>query len=146
LAAAKAQGDAVSNLARKAGRPLEGDQAIVDDVLTRWGEEVGPDYLTYAKLGWPSETILSRIRREGAGAAQSGAPPMTMSDEAMVVDQAVRSLPKAKTRKVLRLWYCSRDRGNQHQCSIRACVSHRNFQLHLKIGREQVAELLGILA
>ena len=136
----------MSNLARKAGRPLEAEQAIVDDVLMRWGAEVGPDSLAYAKLGWPSETILSRIRREGAGAAQSGAPPMTISEEAMVVDQAVRALPKSKTRKVLRLWYCSQNRGNQDMCARRACVSHRNFQLHLKIGREQVAALLGILA
>ena len=136
----------MTNQARKAGRPLEAEQAIVDDVLTRWGKEVGPDCLAYAKLGWPSETILSRIRREGAGAAQSGAPPLTISEEAMVVDQAVRTLPKSKTRKVLRLWYCSQDRGNQDSCARRACVSHRNFQLHLKIGREQVAALLGILA
>lgn len=136
----------MSNLARKAGRPLEAEQAIVDDVLTRWGKEVGPDYLTYAKLGWPCETILSRIRREGAGAAQSGAPPMTMTEESMVVDHAVRSLTKAKTRKVLRLWYCSRDRGNQEACAMRACVSIRNFRLHLKTGRDEVAMLLGILA
>ena len=136
----------MSNLARKAGRPLEAEQAIVDDVLTRWGQEVGPDYLAYAKMGWPSETILSRIRREGAGAGQSGAPPMSMSEEAMVVDQAVRALPKAKTRKVLRLWYCSRNRGNQDQCARRACVSHRTFQWHLKLGRDQVAGLLGIIA
>ena len=136
----------MTNLARRAGRPLEADQAIVDDVLTRWGKEVGPDYLMYAKLGWPSETILARIRREGAGAAQSGAPPLTMSEEAMVVDRAVRTVERSKTRKVLRLWYCSQNRGNQEMCARRANVSHRNFQLHLKLGREQVAEMLGILA
>ena len=136
----------MSNAVRKAGRPLEAEQAIVDDVLTRWGREVGPDSLAYAQLGWKSETILSRIRREGAGAAQSGAPPLTTSEEALVVDQAVRSLPKPKTRKILQLWYCSRDRGNQDSCARRACVSHRTFQWHLKLGRDQVAALLGIIA
>lgn len=136
----------MSNQARRAGRPLEGEHAIVDEILTRWGEEVGPDYAVYARLGWPSETMLARIRREGPGAGQPGAPATQMSSEALAVDKAVRAVSKAKTRKVLRLWYCSRNRGNQDQCARRACVSHRNFQLHLKMGREEVALILGILA
>ena len=134
----------MSNLARKAGRPLEAEQAIVDDVLTRWGAEVGPDSLAYAQLDWKTETILSRIRREGAGAAQSGAPPLTISEEALVVDQAVRSLPKAKTRRVLQLWYCSKSRGNQSACAWKASLSARWFRWHLRLGRSEVAKLLGI--
>lgn len=129
----------------RVGRPLEGADAAIDAVLNRWGSEVGSDDAQLARLDWKQETILSRIMREGTeGAGQSSGGPTNISDEALVVDKAVRSLPKAKTRKVIRLWYCSRDRGNQLICARRACASLRNFQLHLQIGRQQVADLLGV--
>ena len=130
----------------RVGRPLGESFSAIDAVLERWGSEVGSDKAQISKIDWKQETILSRIMREGAeGAGQSGAAPISISDEALVVDKAVRSLPKPKTRKVLRLWYCSTDRGSQIACSRRACVSLRNFQLHLQIGRRQVADMLGVV-
>lgn len=131
----------------RVGRPLGEADAAVESLLEQWGREVGPDGAQLAKLGWPEETILSRIMREGSeGAGQSGGAPISISDTALVIDKAVRSLPKSKTRKVLRLWYCSKDRGNQLNCARRACASLRNFQLHLQMGRQQVADMLGVVS
>lgn len=119
----------------------------VESLLEQWGREVGSDGAQIAKLGWPEETILSRIMREGVdGAGQSGGKPITISDMAMVVDKTVRSIPKPKTRKVMRLWYASRDRGSQLACARRASVGLRTFQLHLKLGRSHVADTLGIFS
>lgn len=129
----------------KVGRPLQGELATIDDILERWGKEVGPDYLMYARLDWPQETMLSRIRREGAGAGQSGRPPTTLSDEAAAVDLAVRSLEREKTRDVLRLWYCSRTRGNQEACARRLRMALRTFERHLSLGRRDVAAVLDIV-
>lgn len=128
------------------GRPLGEEFAAIDAILQQWGREVGSDGAQLAKLGWPEETVLSRIMREGAdGAGQSSGGPISISEQSMIVDKAVRSLPKAKTRKVIRLWYCSHNRGNQLMCARRACTSLRNFRLHLQIGRRQVADILGVV-
>jgi predicted DNA-binding protein (UPF0251 family) len=129
----------------KPGRKLEGALAAVDRVLERWGKEVGPDNLIYAKLNWPPETMLARIRREGAGAGQQGKPSTTISDEALAVDKAVSVLPSELTREVLRLWYCSSTRWNQISCAKRLRVGERTFRRHLHDGRLQVAEILDIV-
>ena len=128
------------------GAKLEGTLSAVDQVLERWGREVGSDSLVYAKLTWPSETILSRIRREGAGAAQQGRPPTTITDEALAVDKAVSILPAERTREVLRLWYCSHNRANQAACAKRLGIGLRTLERHLHDGRLAVADILGIVA
>jgi len=131
----------------RVGRPLGESDAAVDSLLEQWGREVGSDGAQIAKLGWPEETILSRIMREGIeGAGQAGGKPIAISDMAMVLDKTVRSIPQAKTRKVVRLWYASEDRGSQLACARRASVGLRTFRLHLKIGRGYVAETLGIFS
>jgi predicted DNA-binding protein (UPF0251 family) len=130
---------------KKPGRKLEGALAAVDRVLERWGKEVGPDNLIYAKLNWPPETMLARIRREGAGAGQQGKPPTTISDEAMAVDRAISILPSELTREVLRLWYCSSTRWNQIACARRLKVGLRTFERHLHNGRRDIAEMLDIV-
>lgn len=129
----------------RVGRTPEGTGEAIESLLEQWGREVGSDGAQLAKLGWPEETTLARIMREGAeGAGQASGGPIIISDMAMVIDKTVRSIQKAKTRKVLRLWYASTDRGNQLSCARRASVGLRTFQLHLKLGRNHVADTLGI--
>lgn len=130
---------------RKPGRPLQDAKAIVDDHLARWGEEVGPDFYSFRKIGWAEESVLSRIQREGPGASQSGAPPLVLSEMSLLIDQAVASIGNAKTRQILRLWYCSWHRMNQEMCAHRVRLSVSRFKFYLDIGRCQVAEMLGIL-
>jgi hypothetical protein len=130
---------------RKPGRPLQDAKAIVDDHLAKWGQEVGPDHYSFRKLGWADESILSRIQREGPGASQSGAPPLQISEISMIVDQAVANIQNPKTRRVVRLWYCSGSRMNQDMCARRVRLSISRFQFHLDVGRCQVAEMLGII-
>jgi hypothetical protein len=128
------------------GRPLGAADSAIEDILEQWGREVGSDGAQLAKLGWPSEAVLSRIIREGAGATQATGAPIAISDESMIVDKVVQTIPKAKTRRIMRLWYASRDRGNQYVCARRASVSRRTFQIHLQWGRSYVAEVLQIFS
>jgi hypothetical protein len=130
---------------RKPGRPLQDAKAIVDDHLAKWGQEVGPDHYSFRKLGWADESILSRIQREGPGASQSGAPPLQISEISMIVDQAVANIQNPKTRRVVRLWYCSGSRMNQEMCARRARITSRMFRIYLDSGRDEVAHMLGIL-
>ena len=126
-------------------RRLVGIDAVVDEALRMWGKEVGP--FLEIRVGWSPDSIISRMVRQGVmGAAQTSAQAPSISDPSLAVDVAVRKIMKATTRQCLRLWYCSRDRENQDICSRHAGVSRRMFQYHLKTGREDVAELLGVRA
>jgi hypothetical protein len=124
------------------GRKLTGVYAVVDIALKHWVRESREHLNT---TGWSPDSILSRMIVQGAtGAAQFGVPPPSMSDQSLAVDTAVSNIGKARTRRVLKLWYRSKDGENQSVCARLAGVSHRNFQLHLKRGREEVAALLGL--
>lgn len=74
----------------------------VDDRLRElyaWAKDHG------INLGYPSENIIYRIIRQGAGAIQLGHPPVTMPDEVAQIDRAIAHLrrivpAKAKTLEI----------------------------------------------
>jgi hypothetical protein len=125
------------------GRKLTGVQAVVDMALKDWARESREQR---DATGWSPDSILSRMIVQGAtGAAQFGVPPPSMSDPSTAVDKAVAKVVKAKTRKVLNLWYRSKNDGeNQTTCARLAGLSARNFKEHLNRGRKEVASILGL--
>jgi hypothetical protein len=126
-------------------RPLVGRAALVDTVLSSWGDTVGVD--ADGRVGWASESIIYRMIRQGPGAAQTGAGAPSMPDQMVAVDKAVRAVKKAITRRCLRQWYAPKDRRhreNQTICAREAGLSARRFRHHLTAGREEVADILGL--
>jgi hypothetical protein len=129
----------------KPGRPLKGNLKEVDEALKQWGEETGGDERVIESVsGWPSESLLSRLIREGPdGAGQQGTQRAPLSDKSAAVDLAVQTL-RSDVKKAVRAWYRSASRGNRTMCLRALRIHARQFSRLLKRGRALVADVLGI--
>jgi hypothetical protein len=67
-------------------------QELVDELLRAWGSDIGSDSREVSKIDWPQHSILYRIIRDGPGASQNGAPPLDLTEMALLVDQAVAAV------------------------------------------------------
>jgi predicted DNA-binding protein (UPF0251 family) len=126
----------------RAGKPLQHGLAIVDEHLTRWGQEVGSDADAYRRIGWGRESILSRVQREGPVPSQKA--HFEISRLSIFMDETVGLIPP-RTREALRLWYCEGRGMNQAMCAQRMGMSVRTFERHLANGRQALAEWFGLL-
>lgn len=130
------------------GKPRAGVHDEVEQLLWQWGNEAGPRWHIDNRVGWPTECTLAAFIEEGPHAAgQRGAPAPSMSDQSLAVEKAVAAVTDPKARRALRYWnLISPIRGNNTLCARKAGVSSRTFRLHLKLGIEEVARILGMTA
>lgn len=81
---------------RHAQRRMEEHLKPIDTLLIKWAPEARFD----GAPRWPSQTALSRIIEQGAGASQSGAQVLTVPADVEFADWAVSHLRELKRRVI----------------------------------------------